>query len=225
MNPLYAPSWPPTSKSKKSPRVREGPYPSQIKTSADVPGAKGQIHIMLPNISTATVHRWGTGHKRCPAHARRANVPPVDVVKSLRCACAASCTPPQNNSKCVQRSDPGHLPKSLPWPARPPLSPAFRLQACAQIHNKLQCGTREKVPILYTSSLALNMYGRSGSEGTSGGTSIAGIHGDGGGDSRLGISKEMESMIDSPHTTLIILQLHMPIVQKGQPPSRVPEAQ
>ena len=32
-------------------------YPSQIKTSADVPGAKGQIHIMLPNISTATVHR------------------------------------------------------------------------------------------------------------------------------------------------------------------------
>ena len=42
---------------KKSPRVREGPYPSQINTSADVPGAKGQIHIMLPNISTATVHR------------------------------------------------------------------------------------------------------------------------------------------------------------------------
>ena len=35
----------------------EGPYPFQIKTSADVPGAKGQIHIMLPNISTVTVHR------------------------------------------------------------------------------------------------------------------------------------------------------------------------
>ena len=35
-----------------------------------------QIHIMLPNISTATVHRQGTGHKRCPARARRANVPP-----------------------------------------------------------------------------------------------------------------------------------------------------
>ena len=32
-------------------------YPSQIKTSADVPGAQEQIHIMLPNISTATVHR------------------------------------------------------------------------------------------------------------------------------------------------------------------------
>ena len=31
---------------------------------------------MLPNISTATVHRWGTGHKRCPARARRTNVPP-----------------------------------------------------------------------------------------------------------------------------------------------------
>ena len=29
--------------------------PSQIKTSADIPGGKGQIHIMLPNISTATV--------------------------------------------------------------------------------------------------------------------------------------------------------------------------
>ena len=28
-------------KSKKSPRLREGPYPSQMKTSADVPGAKG----------------------------------------------------------------------------------------------------------------------------------------------------------------------------------------
>ena len=24
---------------------------------------------MLPNISTARVHRWGTGHKRCPARA------------------------------------------------------------------------------------------------------------------------------------------------------------
>ena len=33
----------------------KSPYPSQIKTSADVPGAKGQIHIMLPNISTAIV--------------------------------------------------------------------------------------------------------------------------------------------------------------------------
>ena len=32
---------------------------------------------MLPNISTAIVHRWGTGHKRCPARARRANVPPL----------------------------------------------------------------------------------------------------------------------------------------------------
>ena len=31
---------------------------------------------MLPNISTATVHRWGTGHKRCPARALRTNVPP-----------------------------------------------------------------------------------------------------------------------------------------------------
>ena len=31
---------------------------------------------MLPNISTATVHRWGTGHKRCPANARRTNVSP-----------------------------------------------------------------------------------------------------------------------------------------------------
>ena len=51
------------------------PYPSQIKTSADVPGVKEQIHTMLPNISTATVHRWGTGHKRCLA--RRANVPPL----------------------------------------------------------------------------------------------------------------------------------------------------
>ena len=29
--------------------------PIQIITSADVPGAKGQIHTMLPNISTATV--------------------------------------------------------------------------------------------------------------------------------------------------------------------------
>ena len=77
MNPAFrTPSWPPTSKSKKSPRVREGPYPSQIKTSADVPGAKGQIHTMLPNISTATVHRWGTGHKKCRARAQRANVPP-----------------------------------------------------------------------------------------------------------------------------------------------------
>ena len=27
-----------------------------IPTFADVPGTKGQIHIMLPNISTATVH-------------------------------------------------------------------------------------------------------------------------------------------------------------------------
>ena len=35
---------------------------------------------MLPNISTATVHRQGTGHKRCPAHARRANVPPLSVL-------------------------------------------------------------------------------------------------------------------------------------------------
>ena len=32
---------------------------------------------MLPNISTTTVHRQGTGHKRCPARARRANVPPL----------------------------------------------------------------------------------------------------------------------------------------------------
>ena len=37
---------------------------------------------MLPNISTATVHRWGTGHKRCPARARRANVPPKPHVTS-----------------------------------------------------------------------------------------------------------------------------------------------
>ena len=27
---------------------------------------------MLPNNSMATVHRWGTGHKRCPARALRA---------------------------------------------------------------------------------------------------------------------------------------------------------
>ena len=31
-------------------------------------------------------------------------------------------------------------------------------------------------------------------------------------------------MIDDPHTTLIVLQLHMPIVQ-GQPPSREPKAE
>ena len=73
------PSWPPTSKSKKSPRVREGPYPCQIKKSADVPGAKGQIHIKLPNISTARVHRWGTGHKKCPARAWRTSVPPISL--------------------------------------------------------------------------------------------------------------------------------------------------
>ena len=54
-------SWPkrpssaPTSKSKKLPRVRDGPYPSQIKTSADVPGAKGQIITPSPNIRIAGV--------------------------------------------------------------------------------------------------------------------------------------------------------------------------
>ena len=57
------------------------------KTSADVPGAKGHIHIMLPNISTATVHQWGTGHKRCPARARRTNVPP------MRWGCNVDCEP------------------------------------------------------------------------------------------------------------------------------------
>ena len=50
-------------------------------------------------------------------------------------------------------------------------------------------------------------------------TSIAGIDGDGGRDSRLGIPKEMgvhgASMIDGLHTPLIILQLHMPVVQKA----------
>ena len=50
---LDAPSWPPTSKSRKSPWVRDGP--SQMGTSADVLGAKGQIHTMSPNISTATM--------------------------------------------------------------------------------------------------------------------------------------------------------------------------
>ena len=38
---------------------------------------------MLPNISTATVHRWGTGHKRCPARARRTNVPPKNYFLTL----------------------------------------------------------------------------------------------------------------------------------------------
>ena len=39
---------------------------------------------MLPNISTATVHRWGTGHKRCPARARRTNVPPYTSQNARR---------------------------------------------------------------------------------------------------------------------------------------------
>ena len=38
---------------------------------------------MLPNISTATVHRQGTGHKRCPVRARRANVSPYTTSHHL----------------------------------------------------------------------------------------------------------------------------------------------
>ena len=58
-------------------RVALGPAPAAGRALAGavevggvgrLPGAKGEIHIMLPNISTATVHQWGTGHKRCPAH-------------------------------------------------------------------------------------------------------------------------------------------------------------
>ena len=60
-----------------------------------------------------------------------------------------------------------------------------------------------------------------GSKGTFGGTSIVGTDGDGGGDSRLGIPKgdgvHGASMVDGLHTTLMILQLQMPIVQKANP--------
>ena len=61
-------------------------------------------------------------------------------------------------------------------------------------------------------------FHQQGSKGTSKETSIVVIDGDGGGDSRLLIPKEMESMgrsmIHDVHTTLIMLQQHMPIVQK-----------
>ena len=56
---------------------------------------------MLPNISTATVHRQGTGHKRCPARARRANVPPMP--------CGMRCCPPRGRPRC---------PRSTTTPAR-----------------------------------------------------------------------------------------------------------
>ena len=48
--------WPPTSKSKKSPRVLEAPSPPHV-TTPGVPGAKGQIHTILPNTSASTVTR------------------------------------------------------------------------------------------------------------------------------------------------------------------------
>ena len=62
-------------------------YPLSNNNNADSMtkyGVLGRLDVQIVAVHPLKGHRWGTGQKRCPARARRANAPPISPPKT-RC--------------------------------------------------------------------------------------------------------------------------------------------